>query len=166
MGTSGVSGESVDWLAEGGEEGGGGGGGAVGGGGTISLLCWSVSSASEIMKGGCSGWEFSTFVSKLSAAALEVEEMSPSAWVRGVDCFPGFLLPLEVPDVPVLLGAVSLEAFGWDVVDEGDCEEDDLETDDFFTWEELAKMKKDKHFTTSEMQFFFKPFELYRDLIF
>lgn len=54
---------------------------------------------------------FSVFASELSAVAPEGEEAAPSGAVRGADCFPGFFLPLGVPDVPDLL-EVSLEALG------------------------------------------------------
>lgn len=83
----------------------------MGGGGTTSLFDWSVSSISEITTEGCSGLSFSAFTSKLSAVAPEGEEAAPSGAVRGADCFPGFFLPLGVPDVPDLL-EVSLEALG------------------------------------------------------
>lgn len=90
----------------------------------------------------CSGLVFSAFASKLSA---EGEESAPSGAVRGADCFPGFFLPLGVPDVPDLL-EVSLEALGWDDVDEEDGDEEDLETGSFFAWEEPAKTRKETAF--------------------
>lgn len=83
----------------------------MGGGGTTSLLGWSASSVSEMTMEGCSGSGFSAFASNLLAAAPEGEEAAPSGAVRGPDCFPGFFLPLGVPDVPDLL-EVSLEALG------------------------------------------------------
>lgn len=146
-GTSWASEETVGWPAAAGKGGGSGGGGgaAVGGGGTMSLLVWSASSISETTMEGCSGSGFSAFASNLLAVAPEGEEAAPSGAVRGADCFPGFFLPLVVPDVPDLL-EVSLEALGWDDVDEGDGDEEDLETGGFFAWEELAKIRKDKAF--------------------
>lgn len=94
---------------------------------------------------GCSDLGFSVFASELSAVAPEGEEAAPSGAVRGADCFPGFFLPLGVPDVPDLL-EVSLEALGWDDVDEGDGDEEGLETGSFFAWEEPAKTRKEKAF--------------------
>lgn len=104
---------------------------------------------------GCSGSGFSAFASNLLlAVAPEGEAAAPSGAVRGADCFPGFFLPLGVPDVPDLL-EVSLEALGWDDVDEGDGDEDDLETGGFFAWEELAKIRKKKrHFTVLQIYYF------------
>lgn len=144
--TSWASEETAGWPDAGGRGGGSGGGGgaAEGGGGTMSLLGSSASSVSEITMEGCSGSGFSAFTSNLLAVAPEGEAAAPSGAVRGADCFPGFFLPLGVPDVPDLL-EVSLEALGWDEVDEGDGEED-LEPGGFFAWEELAKTRKKKAF--------------------
>lgn len=83
----------------------------MGGGGTTSLLDWSAFSISKITVEVCSGLGFSAFASEASAVAPEGEESAPSGAVRGADCFPGFFLPLGVPDVPDLL-EVSLEALG------------------------------------------------------
>lgn len=83
----------------------------MGGGGTTNLLSWSASSVSEITMEGCSGSGFSAFASNLLVAAPDGEEAAPSSAVRGAECFPGFFLPLGVPDVPDLL-EVSLEALG------------------------------------------------------
>lgn len=83
----------------------------VGGGGTTSLLSCSTSSVSEIRLEVCSGSDFSAFTSDLLAVAPEGEEAAPSGAVRGAVCFPGFFLPLGVPDAPDLL-EVSLEALG------------------------------------------------------
>lgn len=111
--TSCPSEEPAGWLAAAGKGGGSGGGGgaAVGGGGTTSLLEWSALSMSKMTAEVCSGLGFSAFASTLSAVAPEGEEAAPSGAVRGADCFPGFFLPLGVPDVPDLL-EVSLEALG------------------------------------------------------
>lgn len=143
--TSWASEETAGWPGAGKGGGSGGGGGAAeGGGGTTSLLGPSASSVSGITMEGCSGSGFSAFTSNLLAVAPEGEAAAPSGAVRGADCFPGFFLPLGVPDVPDLL-EVSLEALGWDEVDEGDGEED-LEPGGFFAWEELAKIRKEKAF--------------------
>lgn len=146
-GASWASEETAGWPAAAGKGGGGGGGAVVGGGGTTSLLRWSTSSVSEITMEGCSGSDFSAFTSNLLAVAPEGEEAAPSGAVRGADCFPAFFLPLGVPDVPDLL-EVSLEALEWDDVDEGDGDEEDLETGAFLACEELelAKIRKEKAF--------------------
>lgn len=75
------------------------------------MLDGSAFSVSKITMEGCSDLGFSVFASELSAVAPEGEEAAPSGAVRGADCFPGFFLPLGVPDVPDLL-EVSLEALG------------------------------------------------------
>lgn len=83
----------------------------MGGGGTTSLLGSPTSSVSGITLEGCSGSDFSAFASNLMVLAPEGEEAAPSGAVREAVCFPGFFLPLGVPDVPDLL-EVSLEALG------------------------------------------------------
>lgn len=153
----------MSWPAaevKGGGGGGGGGGGAVmGGGGTTSFVSWSTSSVSEITLEGCSGSDFSAFTSNLLAVAPEGEEAAPSGAVRGAVCFPGFFLPLGVPDVPDLL-EVSLEALGWDDADEVDGDEEDLETGVFLACEALAKIRKEKAFCSLVTVQFLHPFAL------